>query len=486
MESPAPRVPIRPDLWELVLPAVRACKKAVERNISQRQAANWYVPTIDVKYLVLTPDNWPAIPFPIHKETRKHIDLTGVISSSNRDNNLPYASIPELQRVITFVRSDARLAGFGVLGLPNDYLPPEMKESMAIFSAAQWVLKVLARANAINVDSDLEILQIYCDLETALLAEALPFQAVIPLLLTDFEIEERLDLDKSVWIERMTDETQHARFPGPHPSPVPDGLLAASTHALVLDGLSMSNAYYHERLNGVAPSQVPLEVADRACEAISVVTGATVGYSQVLCRPVDWADRWSYNLPPLHELGRVRNYPLSLDQFSWHRPRVTTSIDSSRLPQVFKALTTTSTAKAKLATNRLRLAGMRDQGEDAILDACIGLEALIGSESGELSWRMTLRTIYVLSHRPNVDIIAPATIRKWIGDIYRHRSAVAHGAISSATKLDFAGYEVSTTWVALFLLRALLLDYLTSKPHWTPASIDENILASLVPQIDKC
>lgn len=71
-----------------------------------------------------------------------------------------------------------------------------------------------------------------------------------------------------------------------------------------------------------------------------------------------------------------------------------------RLPAVTAALSDTAKL-TRLAARQLSAASIRDTPDDQLVDACIGLEALLGQEGAELSYRIALRAAALLSSRAN-------------------------------------------------------------------------------------
>lgn len=88
----------------------------------------------------------------------------------------------------------------------------------------------------------------------------------------------------------------------------------------------------------------------------------------------------------------------------------------------------------RLATRRLSLAALRNADDDRTVDACIGLEALLGEGRDELSHRLALRAATALGTRSSNPFNAQATY-DLMKKVYVHRSAVVHGTSGEKSKI---------------------------------------------------
>ena len=120
---------------------------------------------------------------------------------------------------------------------------------------------------------------------------------------------------------------------------------------------------------------------------------------------------------------------------------------------------------------------MEPDKPDSAVDACIGIEALVGEEHDELVHRMALRAATALAGNGD-----PQVIYKAVRSVYDYRSAIIHGTEPSKKKQKVAfpdGGKVSARMLARILLRALLRSVLAVDGGWTPSTLDARLLASL-------
>jgi hypothetical protein len=168
-----------------------------------------------------------------------------------------------------------------------------------------------------------------------------------------------------------------------------------------MSGHYISNPGPNRRLFSREDEAPPLADADLVCEALRVVTRVGVGYAQVLRRPLGWADRWVHDLPAMSTIATVRHYPDSFDNDGWLDPlRPIPEQDLKPLPQISASLRA-APSNVRLAARRLSLACLRAADDDRIVDACVGLEALLGDGHDELSHRLALRAATAFATRPN-------------------------------------------------------------------------------------
>jgi len=409
---------------------------------------------------------------------RKLDDLFGL----ERDSLIPFAynDVPELVELLNYVQDHPDIADLFQFWMPDGSLNPrqDLREVMTRIGAAGLATSVMARADALGIGSDAELTQLYEEREAALLAPSLAAELVVPLTVVDIEFEERLPISEHVWIERMQDKLQIARAPVDSLIyAVPSPLAGAAVVAVVVSGLTLENSPHQKRQMRTGFDKLPLDVVDDVCAVLRILSNAQIGYSQVLIRPAGWADDWKHDLPALEEVGRVRRYSSALDRFGWLRKRV--PIPARGLDDLSGVYTRLRSAapRVKLAAKRLSESAVEPDEPDSAVDACIGIEALVGEEHDELVHRMALRAATALAPNSN-----PQAIYKAVKSAYDYRSAIVHGTQPSKKKEDVplpGGGTVPARTLARVLLSALLRSVLAPDGGWTPATLDARLLASL-------
>ena len=468
---------INEELGAKVLSAVKAAKALA---LDYAATGKW-MPRERLPELGIYQGGWPSFSPPVigsDDGPRKLNALFGL----KWDSLVPFAynDVPELVQLLNYVQDHPDIADLFQIWMPDGSLNPhqELHEVMTRVGAAGLATSVMARADALGIGSDAELTQLYEEREAALLAPSLAAELVVPLTVVDIEFGERLPLSEHVWIERMQDKLQIARAPDDSSIyAVPPPLAGAAVVAIVVGGLTLENSPHWKRQWRTGFDGLPLDVVDDVCAALRILSNAQIGYSQVLIRPVGWADHWKHDLPALEEIGRVRRYSSALDHYGWLRKRASIPAkEVDGLRGVFERLRS-APPRVKLAARRLSKSAMEPREPDSAVDACIGIEALVGEEHDELVHRMALRAATALAANSNPQVTYDA-----VRSAYSYRSAIVHGTEPSKKKQLVplpGGGMVSARTLARILLCALLRSVLAADGAWTPATLDARLLASL-------
>lgn len=469
--------PADPELWELTRVAVYAAQEAVDAHLTSKG----YRPRVEVPSVREFDSGWPDI-----RSTRllppddAPTDFSALFGTQ-RDQLKPiaFSDVPELAALIDYVRGRDDIYSRLTMASAGSQ---DMELRMFEHEVADLPLSLLDRARATGASSDEELLALYLERERAWLLNPLPVEYVIPFALTAFDLDRTLVIDETTRIEPLDERTQAARAPSVYYSQgsVPDAVVGAATHALVLSGHQMPNPGPMPRVFGGVVEQPPLDDADLVCEALRILSHVTVGYAQILSRPLGWADRWTHDLPTFIPVKTLRRYPDQFDDYGWLRPPNPIPADTlAQLPTLVASLRV-APPRIRLASRRLSTATLRADEDDRTVDACIGLEALLGEGRDELSHRMALRAATALATAE--DPANPQVIYDLVKKVYAHRSAVVHGTEGGKSRrIPFAGATRTADSIAVFLLRELLVDVLTRSGGWTPQSLDADLLNSLGP-----
>lgn len=359
----------------------------------------------------------------------------------------------------------------------------DLKKRMVDFTVVNLPTSILDRAKALGVDgSDAKVVDLYRLREMSWLAPELHYQLVAPLVLTDLDIEAPLEIDEHTRIEVLADDDLRAMATDYDISGVPRPVGDAAKFAVVVDMPPMHNAGEWQRLlnREEPPDTTNIEAV---CEAMRIVSSTPTGWARVFRRPLGWAERWQDALPDLSPVHTARRYPSSFDDYGWLKAgrRVTRS-EIGRLSAVATALASAA-APTRLAARRLSMAQVRDTPDDQLVDACIGLEALLGQRGAELSYRIALRAAALLSSRAE-DPRAPEVVFRIARKVYERRSELVHGSTSSKASVVSAregSPSLPTHRVAVWLLRDVLHERLLRSDSWTVEDLDALMIERLAP-----
>ena len=421
---------INEELGARVLSAAKACRTLALDYV----ATDRFIPRERLPKLGTYQGGWPSFSSPSIGSDDGPRKLSGLFGLK-RDSLVPFASndVPELVELLNYVQDYPDIADLFQFRMPDGSLNEgqDLHEIMTRIGAAGLATSVMARADALAIGSDAELTQLYEELEAALLAPSLAAELVVPLTIVDIEFEERLPVSEHVWIERMQDKLQLARAPVDSSIyAVPSPLAGAAVVAVVVDGLPLENSPHWKRQMRTGFEGLPLDVVEDVCAALRILT--TYRSVTPRCSFAQWDGRTIVDdLPALEEIGRLRRHSSALDHFGWLSKRV--SIPAKELDDLSGVFARLRSAhpRVKLAAKRLSESALEPDEPDSAVDACIGIEALVGEEHDELVHRMALRAATALA--PNSD---PQVIYKAVKAAYDYRSAIVHGTEPSKKKQE--------------------------------------------------
>jgi Apea-like HEPN len=325
--------------------------------------------------------------------------------------------------------------------------------------------------------SEEDLRQPYLEREAAYFLDDLPIDILVPLALTKFDCD-TTPIGPGVVLERMDDPTQLARVPSPAQFGVHDVVLDAATHAIVLTNWTSKR----ESLNGYGQQWFwPTETIDGVIAAFRMVSEVETGYAQLLMRPLGWSHGWKADLPPLMRGPSVRRYPPHFENHFWLSDDIPT-FDSTFLPVVGVANRLLKSARnpVPMAARRLNSAALRELDEDALIDACIGLEALFGDRGGEITYKLSLRLAAVAARSPLRGLdMSPTEIFRMMKKIYEYRSRLVHGDRNAEDRrmVELSdGSSTSVPRLAVKFLRHSLLSVLEHPDLARPERVDFDLV----------
>ena len=159
---------------------------------------------------------WPSFSSPAIGSDDGPRKLGGLFGLE-RNSLVPFAydDAPELVELLRYVQEHPDIADLFQLRMPDGSLNErqDLQEIMTRIGAAGLATSVMGRADALGIEGDAELAQLYEEREAALLAPSLAAELVVPLTVVDIEFEERLPVSEHIWIERLQDKL--ADRPGP-------------------------------------------------------------------------------------------------------------------------------------------------------------------------------------------------------------------------------------------------------------------------------
>jgi hypothetical protein len=460
----------RPDIFERIIEVDQQARKALVNAI--------WIPRVATVAYKENQFGWPATV----KSGREWpqtgpIDWNAIVRYKKKlATELDLDDLPALRRLVADFTADPEYARrFDPIspGIPGD-LGRRLSESSAVILAS----RVMTRAECeLGPDA---LRRAFTQLEHGALAPQLKVDVVAPLLLTSFEGS--LDLGNGVAIEPLAEDFQRARAHDVSTSDINPFLAAAATHAVVLHDRSFDNADGASLLVMQSNAEsLNLDLVDRVCQAIEISTGRATGYGPIYLRPHGWATDWDGDLPAIEHAMTVRRYPSSFDDRQWNRQRNVLPVPNPDALRLIYERLLSGEPRARLASDRLFQSSRRADMADILLDACIGIEALVGQGRDELVHRMSQRAAAALSAYAGAENPAdPQAVYALLKKVYDQRSRLVHGGTLKSDRIAFKGQDFgSVSSVASMILRELLRAHLLAIPAWSPEDLDRMLLDAL-------
>lgn len=478
---PEPEGVIDATLFQLTMNVVSHMDALAAAHLSQ-EGYKW-VPNRSTYSVTTRKDvGWPTVgPKVKDEETVSHGELFAAKASSIQP--FQYDQIPAMNALEEYVRASETL-----LDRLHDELEEqigtgtEFAEMMVQHRIHSLPASIYDRAMALGLAvDDPAVGDLYLERERSWLAPELPYEYVIPLVVTHIDVDHSagLVIDDRTRVVRLTEDELRRMTQPYETASVPSNLANAAWWALVIDMPPLKNPGEGRRLYVADP--VDTEVIEAACDALRVVSNVKTGWARVFRRPLGWATIWHHALPNLQHLYTARRYPAEFDDRAWLKEsRPITAEEAALVPAAAKALKEAK-PQTLLAMRRLSLALVRDAPDDQLIDACIGLEALLGQVDAELSYRIALRASALLATKATEPRNPPAVF-KMTRAVYNRRSELVHGSTKDKNSVfrNEGGKTFSMNFVATFLLREVLHERLL-RPDWTVEDLDRQVLTALEP-----
>lgn len=279
--------------------------------------------------------------------------------------------------------------------------------------------------------------------------------------------------DGAVRIEDLEDELLAACWPGSHLERYDEQLLLGATHVWVQRQVPVTL----DSVSGfVNPRELNFAGLDQLLQ-VCAISAVTFGTKHVLYRPNNWAEWWIAGLP---SAGR---WSWTYERSSCRLKDLATRGNAETLPQALTQCRFTTLAGAphevQLAARRLLSAACRPDPIDAVVDACIGIEALVGdAESNEITYKLALRTSAVLAHALGAD---PKLFFTTVKNLYVRRSKIVHGKLKAKDNntVKAFGDTFSANAIGSVVLSALLGAVL-DKPELIGRIANDDLVLSLL------
>ncbi len=302
---------------------------------------------------------------------------------------------------------------------------------------------------------------------------------IVPITLTHFDID-RYKLNDTAYVTRIPRSIQLSRARmDMRGSGAVKTVVGAATHAFVATGWNieaLSRAQVRQSLNN--PSKNVLEEADLFFAALRGATGAKTGYAQVVFMPKNGVVDMYCDLPTTHG-ATYRRYPAEFDEYGWahdDQSRVTVE-QMADVKRLYNLILSRPEDRVRIALKRLNTCMSRDDAADAVLDATIALEVLLGdAENLAISYKIRMRAGALAAYRGNR---SSTEVASEVKNIYAVRSQIVHGMSTTKKQKSVVPEEeryVPERDAAINVLR-YIIDILLENPRFlNPSKIDQELL----------
>ncbi len=408
------------------------------------------------------------------KNYKRLFSGTGLLSPSA---DFPPETFPHVDALVQYCKKNERLKSFFELRLFEDH---QVSEYIIHSLVAECVDRYIQLTGSFDLNKG-DFIRVTIPVYRAIINETLDVAIMAPIALTKFDFN-RLKVGKRAYILKLADDLQLSRSKthyygsGAHAS-----VVNAATHALVLTGWELrdNENYFDSRDRLKALSAFPTDDIDNFFAALRLATGHDTGYGQLLFYPRHWALTYYADLPILYGTT-VRRYPSSFDDHGWLRRLEPVSRDNVlELGKIYRAICEADKPQLAIAIRRFNACHLRDDAEDTVIDATIGLEALLSDpDPHEMTHKLALRgaalaTLY--DERP----YAPAKLFSGIKKVYIKRSAIVHGGRRAAKKKKSKTTELTTEDAATKAVEYLgfcIKTLLQNPRYFNPKKIDDELL----------
>jgi len=259
----------------------------------------------------------------------------------------------------------------------------------------------------------------------------LPIVICVPLIGINIEQNSFL-IDENTSIEKIPEALKlaYSRFKQSHRLRV----YSNPTHAIFQRSWTLQNGGHVHVTKNILSLNAPAvtKSIEISLASIRLSTEKELGYQHILLLPDGWKSSIYFDLPEVGGSTFDRCPPHFLEYF--HGEDTLTLEELNEIKEVYVALNSSAESRWPVVARRLNASVIRQDNEDAILDATIALEMLLGDKNDKdaISYKLRMRAAALARlAQPEGD---PLETRKNLTVVYNARSSIVHGGIAKKTK----------------------------------------------------
>lgn len=315
------------------------------------------------------------------------------------------------------------------------------------------------------------------------IGDTLNIDIYVPICLVSFQ-DDVIKLSDSIEIIHIPDDIQKSRKQACiYEAYNEDSVAACATHMIVFHGYCFKNEEFFS-INTATRNYnaYPVKDIDIIMAVIRIVTGYSVGYEQILSRPIGWIDEHFADLTPLY--GAKTHFVNAREYEKMWLQLPVGYIDTNQTQTIQKLYSNIcsfeenkSNKNLFFALKRLNRCMLRDEEDDMAIDATIGLESLLsGGTKGEITYTISNRIPVVFKHEHS-DIYKPNECRAIMKKIYNYRSVMVHGGTLKPKDEYYTinGKNIEINRIAVDFLRQTLLFVINNLEYLDAKKFDEYI-----------
>lgn len=313
----------------------------------------------------------------------------------------------------------------------------------------------------------------------ALVNPSVNFELIIPIIFSQPDCQ-KISISNNIRIEKFTETFQLSRhFKLPENVIAHDKVVGAATHGIIISDIlkNIPNNNELEKYKFVKKEiDSNIGLISKLFSLLRVAINDSVGYCQVIARPLDFEEEWFADLEFIKIYG-YKNYPLNFEDVGWSEKKV---ISKKQLFSFKKLLKINSNnQKLDLALRKLFESDLREKDEDSVLDISTGLESLLSDSTDNLKYKVSFRSAAICKKK-RLFGFKPVEIRNYISKFYDLRSSIIHGNIKKIKKYQRVmtnGFgEVDTLWVGKLVLTHIIEFILMNQEFESVNNIDNFLL----------
>lgn len=388
------------------------------------------------------------------------------------------------QEIISYLSKDESYRK--IFGMPGENKELEIEMNLVVISINKHLKELISRSIHTYGDefelSKGNFLKLYLPIEKCIYSDELFIDFYIPILFLKFDFD-FFRINEQISIVKMDETFQLSRISiNSHQENIKESILSSATHAVVIENYIVKNDNYYIITSLLSnPSSYPMDIVDYIFNSLRMVINEPTGYAQVLTLPIGWTDGYKADLLNLKGFS-INAYPPEfnkLDRLTSQIP-IISERQLDKLVTIYSDLKEQVHKKIQLAYKRLESCYFRTDERDIIIDAVIGLEALLSdSDKGEITHKLSMRIAFLLQksqlNQSKIEIF------KNMKSIYSFRSLIVHGDPNWEKKRIIqleSSESISTAQLAVLYLKECIL-VITKNTEYTNAKlIDEKMILS--------